>query len=169
MQRRELCYKEESGKLTGHLVVKELQLVEQLDTLRFELSQLGFGFLGFGIVLLTLGFQLLVVLCAVLEGSCSNVALLLRLASGRKSLFKIFLQNFMKLGAPFNVFLEPLDLGLMPLFLLLRLGFTVRKLVFQLQVLKNEQLEKLAMLIMRLLQDVTRARLKGSRGLAPEF
>ena len=53
--RRELGYKGESGRLTGHLAVKELQLVEPLNTLRFELGQLGFGFLPFGVVFLALG------------------------------------------------------------------------------------------------------------------
>ena len=75
----------------------------------------------------------------------------------------------MKLGAPFNVFLEPLDLGLVPLFLLLRLGFSIGELVLHLQVLKNEQLEKLATLVVRLLRKATQARLKRSRGLAPEI
>ena len=75
----------------------------------------------------------------------------------------------MKLGAPINIILEPLDLGCVLLLSLLGLSLSIRELVFQLQVLKNEQLEKLATLVMRLLQEVTRARLKRSRGLASEF
>ena len=75
----------------------------------------------------------------------------------------------MELGTPINVLLEPLDLGLVPLFLLLRLGLSIGDLILQLQVLKNEQLEKLATLVVRLLRKATRARLKRSRGLVPEF
>ena len=44
------------------------------------------------------------------------------------------------------------------------LGLSGRELVFQLQVLKDEQLEKLAALVVRFLQNVTRARLKKISG-----
>ena len=164
-----LGHKEEPDRLTIQLAVKEGQLVKPLSTLRFELGQRRFGFLCLGVVLITDGLELLIVLRAVLEGSCGDVVLLIRLGSSLKSPIKILLQDFMNCGTPFNVVLEPLDLGCVLLFLLLRLGLSIGDLILQLQVLKNEQLEKLTTLVMRLLQKTTRARLKGSRGLAPEI
>ena len=73
-----LGHKEEPDRLTVHLTVKEGQLVKPLNTLRFELSQLGFGFLRFGVVLLALGFQLLIIQGALLEGILGSIELLIR-------------------------------------------------------------------------------------------
>ena len=164
MQDEDSVIKESWVKLTGQLAVNKFELVQPLNALRFELGQLGFGFLPVGVILLAFGFQFLVILHAVLEGSCSNVALLLRLASGRKSLFEIFLQHFMKLGAPPDIFAEPFDLGLVPLFRLLRLSFSVRKLIFQFQMLKNEQLEELATPVVRFLQNSNPGKVKKDLG-----
>ena len=83
--------------------------------------------------------------------------------------FKIILQDFINCSTPFNFVSESFDFGPVPLFSLLTLGLSIGDLILQLQVLKNEQLEKLTTLVMRLLQKTTRARLKGSRGLAPEI
>ena len=152
MQDENSVMRESRVKLTGHLAVYEFELVQPLNALRFELGQIGFGFLRFGVVLLALGFNLLVILCAVLEGSCGKIALLVRVGLGQKSPLKIFLQSFVEGGAPFDIILQSLDLGLAPLFFLLELGLGGRELIFQLQVLKDEQLEKLAALIMRFLQ-----------------
>ena len=152
-----------------HLAVKEFQLVEPLNTLRFELGQLGFGFLGFCVVLLALGFQLLIVQGALLEGILSSIKLLIRLGFLQEGTFKLVFQQLLELGAQINLLLKPFDLGGVPLLPFLRLSLGVRELVFQFQVLKNEQLEELATPVVCFLQKVTRARLKRSRGLAPEF
>ena len=47
----------------------------------------------------------------------------------------------MKLGMPVNVLLESFDLGLVLLFLPLRLGLSIGNLFLQLDVLKDEQRE----------------------------
>ena len=136
-----LGHNEEPDRLTIHLAVKEGQLVQPLGALRFEFGQLRFSFLHLGVVLITDGFELLIVLRALLEGSCGDVVPLIRLGSSLKSPFKILLQDFMNCSTPFNIVLESFDFGLVPLFPLLRLGLSIRDLVLQLQVLKNEQLE----------------------------
>ena len=89
MQRRELGYKGETGRLTGHLVVNEFELVQPLNALRFELGQLGFSFLGLGIVLLALGLQLLVIQSALLEGILGSVELLIRFGFLQDGTFKL--------------------------------------------------------------------------------
>ena len=74
-----LGHKGESDRLTIHLAIKKGQLVKPLNTLRFELGQLGFGFLCFGVVLIALGFQLLVIQGALLEGILGSIVQFLRL------------------------------------------------------------------------------------------
>ena len=155
--------------LTVQLSVKQSQPLQPPDALRFELGQLGFGFLRFDVVLLALGFQLLIIQGALLEGILSSIKLLIRLGLLQEGTFKLVFQQLLELGAPIDVILEPLDLGCVLLLSLIGLGLSVRELVFQLQVLKNEQLEELATLVVRFLQKATRAMLKRSRGLAPEF
>ena len=64
----------------------------------------------------------------------------------------------MELGAAIKVILEPLNLGCVSLLPFLRLGLGVGELFLQLHLLKDEQLEQLTTLVMRLLQKATRAR-----------
>ena len=124
-----LGHKEETDRLTIHLAIQEGQLVKPLSTLRFELSQRRFGFLCLGVVLITDGLELLIILRTLLEGSCGDVALLIRLGSSLKSPFKILLQNFVKRSTPFDILSESFDFGLVPLFLLLRLGLSIGDLI----------------------------------------
>ena len=70
----------------------------------------------------------------------------------------------MDLGAPVNLLLKRFDLGGVPLLPFLRLGLGVRELVFQLQVLKNEQLEKLATPVVRFLQKSNPGKVKKVSG-----
>ena len=156
-------------KLTGHLPVKEFKLVQPLNALRLELGQIGFGFLLLGVVLLALGLQFLIIEGTFLEGILGRLELFVRLGFRQDGAFKFIFQQLLDFGAPLDLLLKPLDFGCM-LFLPLRgLGLGGRELVFQLQVLKDEQLEKLATLVVRFLQNATREELNRSRGLASEF
>ena len=139
-------------ELTGHLPVNEFKLVQPLNALRLELGQLGLGFLLLGVILLALGLQFLVVEGAFLQGILSGLELLVHLGFRQDGAFKLILQQLLDFGAPLDLLLEPLDFGSMPLLPLRGLGLGGSELVFQLQMLKDEQLEELVALIMRFLQ-----------------
>ena len=130
MQDENSVIRESRVKLTGHLAVNEFELVQPLNALRFELGQLGFGFLPFGVVFLPLGLQLLIVEGALLEGILGSLELLIRFGFLQDGTFKFIFQQLLDLGAPVNLLLKPLDFGCMLLLSFRGLGLGVRELVF---------------------------------------
>ena len=143
----------DSGKLTGHLSVDELELVQPLGAPRPEFCQIQFGLLPLGLVLVALSFQLLILEGVLLQGILGRLQLLIRLGFRQDGAFKFLGEQLLDLGALIDLLLELPNFGRMPLLPLHGLSFGSNKLIFQFQMLKDEQLEELALFVMSFLQE----------------
>ena len=141
-----------SGELTGHVAVDELDLVKPPGAPRLEFGQLRFGSLPLGIVFVALGFELLVMEGPLLQSIPSCLKLFVRPGLGLISSIKVLFQHVKELDPPVKLLLEPVYLGRMPLLPLHRLGLSGDKFILQFQMLKEEQLKELAASVVRGLQ-----------------
>ena len=157
------------GKTYGHLPVDKLELVQPICVLGPELGQIRFGLLPLRFILVALRLQLLILEGALFKGSLGRLELLFRLGLGLDGGVKVLLLHVEELVFHVKLLLEPFYLGRMPLLPLHRLGLSGHEFILQLQMLKEEQLKKLAASVMRGLQKQSGQSQKQTRGLASEM